>query len=584
MLHLENFKLQKMPESTYKKQRSIRHNKRPKKFMGYLKPRPTSDHAQISPVSIRSEQAPSAATSATTSTSVVSPHISVSTRSPAAPTPATATVSQQTPVSSRSEVAPSTSITPTPEVPIPVSTRSHKKIALSPDSFPEPSSDHIHDFHFIRMKSLMKALSNFSCCGSPLTVVEDRAQRRGFVSRIAICCTICGTESLITDPYCEEDLEVNSRSVLAMRLTGQGRAGLATFAGVMGMPPPVSASNFSVHNKKLRDATEKIKDANQSAAAKHLRKNVAEDEVVDVKVTLDGTWARRGHQSLYGVVVVASWETGQVLDTEVLSKYCHACNKKRNADTTSDEFLDWWEGHQAECSVNYSGSSGAMEVEGALRIWRRSVDKYKLRYTQIISDGDSKSFAAILKENPYGNEHPIVKFECVGHVQKRMYNRLKALKAKTNVDKNGRVVKIGGKGRITEEKMKLFQRYYGKAIRSNVNDSKAMKNAVLAIFYHSISTDSHPLHFHCPGGTTSWCKFQRAMAKKETPPKHNQSIPYEVAPFVKQVFLELSSDALMERCVLGATQNQNESFNSIIWNRCPKVGFCSCSVVEIAVN
>ena len=142
------------------------------------------------------------------------------------------------------------------------------------------------------------------------------------MSKISICCTICSKKSLITDPYCEEDLEENSRSVLAMRAIGQGRAGLATFTGLMGMHPPVSASNFSTHNKRLKEATDKVCAANQSAAAKHLRKDAAADEIVNVQVTCDGTWARRGHQSLYGVVVVASWETGQVLDAEVLSKEC----------------------------------------------------------------------------------------------------------------------------------------------------------------------------------------------------------------------------------------------------------------------
>ena len=41
---------------------------------------------------------------------------------------------------------------------------------------------------------------------------------------------------------------------------------------------------------------------------------------------------------------------------------------------------------------------------------------------------------------------------------------------------------------------------------------------------------------------------------------------------------------LLERCVLGATQNQNESFNNIIWSWCPKTGFCSLVSVDIAVN
>ena len=36
--------------------------------------------------------------------------------------------------------------------------------------------------------------------------------------------------------------------------------------------------------------------------------------------------------------------------------------------------------------------------------------------------------------------------------------------------------------------------------------------------------------------------------------------------------------------MLGVTQNQNESFNSIIWNQCPKTEFCSAIVVSITVD
>ena len=35
---------------------------------------------------------------------------------------------------------------------------------------------------------------------------------------------------------------------------------------------------------------------------------------------------------------------------------------------------------------------------------------------------------------------------------------------------------------------------------------------------------------------------------------------------------------------MGATQNQIESFNNIVWSRCPKTGFCSLVAVDIAVN
>ena len=50
---------------------------------------------------------------------------------------------------------------------------------------------------------------------------------------------------------------------------------------------------------------------------------------MDIRVTCDGTWSRRGHQAKYGIVVVASWENGHVLDTEVLSKFCYECMQRK---------------------------------------------------------------------------------------------------------------------------------------------------------------------------------------------------------------------------------------------------------------
>ena len=122
------------------------------------------------------------------------------------------------------------------------------------------------------------------------------------------------------------------------------------------------------------------------------------EECAYVTVTCDGTWARRGFQSLYGVVVVASWKTGKVLDVEVLSKHCAT---QHGMDTSSDEFLDWWEGHQASCEVNYWGSSSTMVSTGAFAIWKWSVSKNKLRYTQMASDGDSKTFKLLSDQLPY---------------------------------------------------------------------------------------------------------------------------------------------------------------------------------------
>ena len=352
-----------------KNARSVYRKKRPKIFSGVRKQ--CLSHQPIS------NPSPTLATTLTAHTSATTSIASTPATTPSNPNP-----TQQ----------PST-------LPIPVTTISGKKIGLTREAMAAPgtaeSQDLFNDTLLFKPSSLSKRISVFSCCGSPLTVTVEPSSRRDLVTQVAICCSVCGTYALVTDPYDEDDLEMNGRSVLVMRSIGRGRAGLATFCGMMGMPPPISDSNYSVHNKKLKLVCDSERTVSQSSAAAHLRKMVGaknDDEVVDVRVTCGGTWSRRGHQAIYGLVVVASWDTDQVLDTEVLSKFCYLCHQKRNIDPTS---LDWWEAHQKDCSANYYGSSGAMETEGAVRIWSRSIEKHKLRYTTMISDGDSSTFPTI---------------------------------------------------------------------------------------------------------------------------------------------------------------------------------------------
>ena len=68
-----------------------------------------------------------------------------------------------------------------------------------------------------------------------------------------------------------------------------------------------------------------------------------------------------------------------------------------------------------------------METEGVKRIFERSEEKHKLRYTQYFGDGDSKGLSKV--ENTYRDKGlTVVKKECVGHVQKRVGTALRKLK------------------------------------------------------------------------------------------------------------------------------------------------------------
>ena len=61
-------------------------------------------------------------------------------------------------------------------------------------------------------------------------------------------------------------------------------------------------------------------------------------------------------------------------------------------------------------------------------------------------------------------------------------------------DNKGKVVRFGGKGRLTEKAISTLQVYYGGAIRNYSNDLEGMQRAVWAVYYHSLSTDEKPQH------------------------------------------------------------------------------------------
>ncbi|XP_011064116.1 PREDICTED: uncharacterized protein LOC105151863 [Acromyrmex echinatior] len=58
----------------------------------------------------------------------------------------------------------------------------------------------------------------------------------------------------------------------------------------------------------------------------------------------------------------------------------------------------------------------------------------------------------------------------------------------------------------------------------------------------------------------------------------------EVFKAVKPIYEELSSDDLLSRCLGGYIQNNNESFNSVLWSIAPKGVHSSKAIVDIAAN
>ncbi|KAK6986161.1 RNA 3p-terminal phosphate cyclase-like protein [Biomphalaria glabrata] len=82
-------------------------------------------------------------------------------------------------------------------------------------------------------------------------------------------------------------------------------------------------------------------------------------------------------------------------------------------------YQTWLEKHkQDNCSILFTGPSVMMEPESAKVIWNRSLSLHNFRYTEMVGDGDSKTFQLLNSLKPYGQDVLIVKEECVNHVSK----------------------------------------------------------------------------------------------------------------------------------------------------------------------
>ena len=143
------------------------------------------------------------------------------------------------------------------------------------------------------------------------------------------------------------------------------------------------------------------------------------------------------------------------------SKSCQKCAFKKSKCENDKEVEEWLLDH--ECDITYVGSSPAMESEGAVVLWGRSIEHHNLRYKWMVSDGDSKAFKSV--ESVYG-ELKVENLDCVRHVRKRMGKHLLTLKARTK-GKLADGISIGGRGRLTEKRIKQLQKYYGLAIHGS---------------------------------------------------------------------------------------------------------------------
>ena len=326
--------------------------------------------------------------------------------------------------------------------------------------------------------------------------------------------------------------------------------------------PCLTESSFQQQQRSVIDAVQTASSDILARAVSIVREvycgldpSLSDSDVIDIPVSYDGSWMTRGHTSNFGIGAVVDGLTGLVVDFAVMSRYCHGC-QVTGSQLKGADYEAWKAAHQ--CDKNYTGSAGMMEVVAAEQIWKRSVATNKLR---LLSDGDSKSFtnlnSLIANGDLYDSHHPIEKEECVNHVCKRLG------RGKEGVTLGGR-----GWGKLTDAKIDVLQRYYTRAVRSHKSIDE-MRNAIMATWFHCVSTDEEPHHLRCPKGTDSWCFYQRALTAGTEPGSHEEHVSTALDGAVAMDIVDiypLPGDAHAEREREPALRHLDEvPEDSILW-------------------
>ena len=199
--------------------------------------------------------------------------------------------------------------------------------------------------------SLIQQLLCPVCKSGPLTLHEHSLGQGsvGFHSQLKVKCQKCDdyvAVTLTSDLTKNKGSTTNMRAVASARNCGIGFSQLINFFTGMNVPQPMYLRTFKrITNEVWLASRQAMQDCFKSAI-KTVRNLYAAkdptitDTIIDISVSYDGSWHRRGYSSHFGVDTIIELQTGLVIDTHVMSNHCYMC--VRNIDPSDT----WLENHK----------------------------------------------------------------------------------------------------------------------------------------------------------------------------------------------------------------------------------------------
>ena len=257
-------------------------------------------------------------------------------------------------------------------------------------------------------------------------------------------------------------------------------------------------------------------------------------------------WKKRGkgHNSLTGHGAVMGPVTGKVLSFATRCKTCQVCEASKKMGKIAKKH---------DCRKNHTGSSKSMEREVACQLWCSAPDA-KVKYSTYIGDDDSTTLADIRTKVPYHVE----KYSDIIHAKRSLTTRLYNLKDRFK-DPNCSI--------LSSKVISYFSKCFSYAISQNVGDPENLKASLKCIVPHAFGN-----HTMC---NVSWCGYKQSPSNyKHSDLPHGRDLQGE--PLLKaltELLSEYATDVVVNKLSPGANSQRNESLNSTIASKNPKIRF-----------
>lgn len=406
-------------------------------------------------------------------------------------------------------------------------------------------------------------------------VIEEH--QNGLASTFTVLCSQCNAENTIKTSKEHRSgargpltFDVNTRAALGCLHAGVGNTHLNNLLSTLNVP----AMNSSTFKTREREAGKAIELVAKNSCEQFLNRErdkaiengnkPDENNLVPIACSYDMGWQKRGRgfNSNTGHAAVMGLSTGKVLDYTTKNKMCRFCDEAKKAGKQPKDH---------DCRKNHLGSSKSMEPLAAVELFSR-VTKSNVKFSVYTGDDDSTTESHLKHKVPYGVE----KWSDTVHIKRSLTTRLYNLSQRS---------KFSNSSVLSQKVINYLVKSFTYCIAQNKGDATNMKAAIQSIVPHAFGDHS--------GCRETWCRH-----KKDPSHYCHRDLPYgkdlqgdSLQSALKSLFDEYSTDIVINKLAPAANSQRNESLNSVVGSKNPKIRFyggsesndyrVSCSVSHV---